>query len=226
MSENEWKWLKHAARELVPRTAIEDSRARAYGSEKPEARAIERAIYGYHPGPFNWRTRRAVPHQYQISIERFLAIRVITGQFRLRHEHQQPAAAQRAGKGSFFGKTPAGRSAYSCGHVGWRRVRAYGRALGRLHFFEGNCGEISKLRGLITTGLTRSPEKQNGKKPAKATTPPIWHWQHWTPLSAPKRVISTCTHPDNWMGRPGVRGHLIRFVLFLRNLQCDLSKKK
>jgi len=50
-----------AARELTPRTAIEDSRARAYGSEKPEARAIQRTIYGYHTGPFAWRKGRAVP---------------------------------------------------------------------------------------------------------------------------------------------------------------------
>ena len=63
-----------AARESTPRTAItiEDSRARAYGSEKPEAREIQRAIYGYHPGPFTWRTRRAVPNMHHICIERFL----------------------------------------------------------------------------------------------------------------------------------------------------------
>ena len=61
-----------AARESTPRTAIEDSRARAYGSEKPEARVIQRAICGYHPGPFTWRTRRAVPKKYQRSTERFL----------------------------------------------------------------------------------------------------------------------------------------------------------
>ena len=63
---------KDAARESTPRTVIEDSRARAYGSEMPEARAIQRAIYGYHPGPFAWRTRRAVPNKYVISMERFL----------------------------------------------------------------------------------------------------------------------------------------------------------
>ena len=61
-----------AARESTPRTAIEDSRARAYGSEKPGARAIQQAIYGHHPGPFTWRTRRAVPNSDQITIERFL----------------------------------------------------------------------------------------------------------------------------------------------------------
>ena len=46
--------------------------------------------------------------------------------------------------------------------------------LGSAAFFERNCDEINKLTELITTGLTRSPEKQNGKKQAKATTPPIW----------------------------------------------------
>jgi hypothetical protein len=50
-----------------------------------------------------------------------------------------------------------------------------GACVGSAAFFERNCDEISKLTELITTGLTRSPEKQNGKKPAKkATTPPIW----------------------------------------------------
>ena len=63
-----------AARESTPRTTIEDSRAHAYGSEKPEARAIQRAIYGYHPGPFTWQTKRAVPKKYQRSIERFLVM--------------------------------------------------------------------------------------------------------------------------------------------------------
>ena len=63
-----------AARESTPRTAIEESRARAYGSEKLEVRVIQRAIYGYHQGPFTWRTRRAVPKKYQRSIERFLVI--------------------------------------------------------------------------------------------------------------------------------------------------------
>ena len=78
----------------------------------------------------------------------------------------------------------------------------------------------------ITAGLTRSPEKQNGKKNRQKPRRHLYAIWQWTPLSAPKRVISTRTHPDNWMGRPGVRGHLIRFVLFLRNLQCDLSTKK
>ena len=70
-----------AARESTPRTAIEDSRAHAHGSENPEARAIQRAIYGYHPGPFTWRTRRAVPKKHQKSIERFLVKGRRTSQF-------------------------------------------------------------------------------------------------------------------------------------------------
>ena len=55
----------------MPRTAIEDSRARAYGTEKPETGAIQRAIYNHHPGPFTWQTRRAVPQKYGESMERF-----------------------------------------------------------------------------------------------------------------------------------------------------------
>ena len=71
---NQLKKKGDAARESTPprRTAIEDPRARAYGSEKPEARAIQRAIYGHYPGPFTWQTRRAVPMRYQTGIERFL----------------------------------------------------------------------------------------------------------------------------------------------------------
>ena len=67
-----FKKEEDAARESTPRTAIEDLRARAYGSEKPEARAIQRAIYKHHPGPLTWRTRRAVPQKHEKSMERFL----------------------------------------------------------------------------------------------------------------------------------------------------------
>ena len=38
----------------------------------PGARVIQRAIYEYHPGRFTCRTRRAVPNDYRIIIERFL----------------------------------------------------------------------------------------------------------------------------------------------------------
>ena len=41
----------------------------------------------------------------------------------------------------------------------------YGACVGLAAFFERNCDEINKLTELITMGLTRSPEKQNGKKP-------------------------------------------------------------
>ena len=40
--------------------------------------------------------------------------------------------------------------------------------LGSAAFFEGNCDEINKLTELITSGLSRSPEKQNGKKAGKS----------------------------------------------------------
>ena len=50
----------------------------------------------------------------------------------------------------------------------------YGACVGSAAFFERNCDEINELTELITSGLTRSPEKQNGKNQAKATTPPIW----------------------------------------------------
>ena len=38
--------------------------------------------------------------------------------------------------------------------------------VGPADFFEPNCGGLDKQRERITTGLTRSPEKQNGMKPA------------------------------------------------------------
>ena len=61
-----------AARESTPRTAIEDSRARAYGSEKPEAWAIQRAIYGYHPGRSLGERCARFQKKYQRNIERLL----------------------------------------------------------------------------------------------------------------------------------------------------------
>ena len=42
-------------------------------------------------------------------------------------------------------------------------------------FCECNCGGLDKQRELIKTGLKKSPEKQNGKKPAKEPTSRAMH---------------------------------------------------